>query len=1086
MLTRSLLTGLALYMLLLSCGCAGGRSSGAPIVEPAGAGAQAGAAGATLPALDKLPAPQRGLSIIGPGFFALPLDEMVARHGVTGGPGTLTLDGGAATAYVVYGVFGFDGDNGPTSARITTSSVSGQYFVAFSDYVGGVWQMAGPYTGSTEAEIPNTNAYLAAGAFTSPKGTCYLAVLCGPGDSLTLTGVELGVQGGVLGPQPPLSFSGDGEAPGFFLAWDNSSSYHDPDFAGYILQRAPQFGGSFSDLNPDVLKVPYFNDTTAAQDVLYRYRVCAQDASGNRSIWRNTVDGPVTAEKSPPVLQMDMPLGPLNGPSDVTFDLGGSFDPEGEGITTYTVSFATGPAPVSGASPLITVTLQPGCYMILAAVECAGPPARTASNMFRLVVYPRWQAAPVVVRDPSAPALLDLRRLQRASGTLNTTASRLTFCGFDMSNYGLCFRSAPASDPTAMALARLPIYMAPTGASEAFDVGASSFFAYSTAEALLLAQFDGAVASQQIASATPVSGKVAAAYDGSQIWAFYDESDGVNTNLQCVSFGTGSTFTVVPATGTLTAIDAQYNPATDTIDIVYGGSIAGTTEWARLDTASAAVVNSANLDPAAAALDIDLELDPLTGRPLVLYTHTSIHRFRELDAFNVWTPEVQVDNSVANFIPLDLIVDDGTRYAYFKTGPIGQAVLYRDDGASWSAVNTVAFSTDSALEVALVPQPDSPDRALVLDMDFSRDFHLAQLHDDGTDTDIWQLPHSDGQGFDLQAAAGTDGLHAVWRSISTLLTRHALSADGATWVDPGDIGAGFQDLGLAADGGGDVYFSCSHFGNAELYWWDGAALNLRSSFPNSSAHRPFLSQPPDGSLAWCAYDDATTTMHYVDVDEPVYTDDPVVMTTAPIWEGVANTLGTEQFWFGVVGGASVSSGSVNWSSIGDNSAAMIYDPLLDSSFNIYGTPLTMGRTFASTTYYGSIPVFPEQAMFCMRGRLINPTRYIVQSFESPVLDEIIIGKDYTLFGIEDLFSDDVRNTVSCALGNSATGLVLISSGDGARSYFAWSRYGEWEELPLPAGLDHLSLPQLVVGMDGRWHIIYKNWATDQMMCLSSL
>jgi hypothetical protein len=173
--------------------------------------------------------------------------------------------------------------------------------------------------------------------------------------------------------------------------------------------------------------------------------------------------------------------------------------------------------------------------------------------------------------------------------------------------------------------------------------------------------------------------------------------------------------------------------------------------------------------------------------------------------------------------------------------------------------------------------------------------------------------------------------------------------------------------------------------------------------------------------------------------------------------------------------------------VGAGLTAVLYDPLLGSSsvLDIYGSPLTAGRTFASTTYIGSIPTFPEQVVFCTRGRLINPVRYTVPMFNTPTLDDIVVGKDYSIFNFEEVFNDDVRNTVSCAMGYSATGLVLISSVDGARSYFAWSHFGDWEVLPLPEGIEHMCVPQLVVGMDGRWHVIYKNWHTDQMMCIST-
>jgi len=37
----------------------------------------------------------------------------------------------------------------------------------------------------------------------------------------------------------------------------------------------------------------------------------------------------------------------------------------------------------------------------------------------------------------------------------------------------------------------------------------------------------------------------------------------------------------------------------------------------------------------------------------------------------------------------------------------------------------------------------------------------------------------------------------------------------------------------------------------------------------------------------------------------------------------------------------------------------------------------------------------------------------------------------------------------------------------------------------PAELEYMSMPELIVGRDGRWHIVYKNYLTDQIMCRST-
>ena len=1086
MFSRTLAWICCTALCLLAAGC-GGRGSNLAGVSPdqpaAGAPATTPEISRGLPALAGLAQPGRELSLVGPGFFEIPLDEPVAQQDMTAIPGNITLDGGTSVAYVVYGVFGFDGDNGPTSARITASAVSTEYYVAFSDYVNNTWVTSGPFTGNAEVEIPNVDAYSSPEAYTSAQGTCYMTLLTGPGHSATFTKVELGVHGGVLGPMAPLNLSADGENP-FVLYWTSIIDSRDPDFAGYRLERAPLSDGDYAALTPEPIKENYFEDTTAVVGEVYRYRLCSEDTSGNRSVYRHLNAGPHLGSLADPVVVLDLPQGPLMGPANVTFDFTDAFDPEGEAITSYRLSFTWGIPDIDSPAPVISQMLQPGCYLIQAEVEVAGPPVRSSTNFYYLKVYPAWQSTPVVIREPQAPLVAPINRLRDCSATINTAAQRLTMFAADFEHVGISVWSAPADNPAALTLRRLPLYYPQISSGDAFDVGASTYYPYSTAEGLLLARFDGTTLEQLYDSSDSVSGKITAAYDGMLVWLITDNFDGLNTNLKFIdSSGSEPDFIAVPATGTLSAIDALYNPATDTVDVVYGDT--DSTEWVRIDTSTQSIVDSANLG-ATPADDIDLELDPATGRPIVLYSFTARHRFRQLDALNTWEAEVLVDNAVNNYIPLDLIVDDGARYTYFRTGPADQAVLYKETAGIWAPANTVSFAAASGYNVALVPQNGADDNALVFDLDSNFNSYLAQLHNDGTDSVLWQLAPSDAQGIDLQVAGGADGLHAVWRSGGTNFARHALSIDGGvTWSDPGDIGLGYSNLGITANEIGDIYFSCYNAGNAELYWWDGAVFNLRSAFPANSQHRPFLSTLPLSDTTWCAYETGTSTMHYVDAAEPAYVDNPEVMLENPIWEGVISS-GIEDYWFCLVSGAAPSDGYISWSLLGADDVVPLYEPAIPPLAELYDSPATWGRTLATTLAYGTFPGIAEQSVFITRGRLFNPVKYVAPLYTPPDMQDMIVGHDVSLFTLDSLFNEELRHTVSCGFGFSATGIVLLNSVDCSRTYFAWSNYTDWEELPLPAAAEHMFSPQLLVGRDGRWHLIYKNWETDQMLSLSTL
>ena len=53
-------------------------------------------------------------------------------------------------------------------------------------------------------------------------------------------------------------------------------------------------------------------------------------------------------------------------------------------------------------------------------------------------------------------------------------------------------------------------------------------------------------------------------------------------------------------------------------------------------------------------------------------------------------------------------------------------------------------------------------------------------------------------------------------------------------------------------------------------------------------------------------------------------------------------------------------------------------------------------------------------------------------------------------------------------------------------FFEWSNFGDWEQLPLPQGMHDDSLHELVIGPDGRWHIIYRDYVNDDLRIISTV
>ena len=114
-------------LVLALAGCGQGRSheglsAPTPGATPAVASGELGA----LPQLSALPAATHKMSLVGPGWAAIAPQETIATGHSSLGPGeALTLNAAGGMAYAIYGIAGFNGDNGPTSARITQSSMSG-------------------------------------------------------------------------------------------------------------------------------------------------------------------------------------------------------------------------------------------------------------------------------------------------------------------------------------------------------------------------------------------------------------------------------------------------------------------------------------------------------------------------------------------------------------------------------------------------------------------------------------------------------------------------------------------------------------------------------------------------------------------------------------------------------------------------------------------------------------------------------------------------------------------------------------------------------------------------------------------------
>src|SRR5690606_15395205 len=145
----------------------------------------------------------RSASIAGPGWYTLDLAYRSfgsSESGVAEDASALDISGAGSVAYCVLGVHGFDGDSYPTGPRADVSDVSGEYFLAHTNFLTGRWETAGPFTESTMHEYPEVSEASDPQLLTSGYSNHFVAIIVPDGSSLQLDLLQLGVHGGSEGP----------------------------------------------------------------------------------------------------------------------------------------------------------------------------------------------------------------------------------------------------------------------------------------------------------------------------------------------------------------------------------------------------------------------------------------------------------------------------------------------------------------------------------------------------------------------------------------------------------------------------------------------------------------------------------------------------------------------------------------------------------------------------------------------------------------------------------------------------------------------------------------------------------------------
>jgi len=1070
----------------------GSARGGTPAFQPSPEQQPAPPAASGLPSPRGIEGGERAASVAGPGWYPLDVLRSAQRANATVVAGTmLHLDSSTSLAYAVYGVEGFDGDNFPTSVKVNLDSITGQYFVAFSDYADGVWKYAGPFNGSAEVQIPSLLPSTSPTAYVSSGMVHYFAIFPESGSQLTISSLSQGVDGGSSGPAAPTTGAAAGGDAGCIVRWTLSISQWDPDFSGYALQRAPLLSGDYSDAFAGVTTQSQYFDATAAAGTTYRWRVAALDVSGNRSPWLSFTGGGDVGVNLPPVVQCTIPEGKLNGPRTVTFDLSASFDPEGDPITEYLVAPSGGAAPISSPTPQIDVSLQPGCYFVMLGVKAG----TTGLGMVQVKLYPQWRGSPVVVRAPSInrssvlPAISYLRLFVDPSD-----GQQYTF-GYDFTKLEYCVLANGVEHA-------LPGYLWPNSTGEPVKSGDDIFCPVITSHTVMLLRWTpSANAGHGSGSLTQVfpddvnvydplgANLVAAAPDaGGHIWVIYARVDGGPLNLYAQrGDGTATPITLVPNISSLDALDAQFNPGTGKIEIA-GADISGL-HWAEFDPVAGTLGVAAFIDLAGAQF-VDLEINPTTNRPSLLYMPpwpADRYVYTERDTFGVWSAGVYVDNSATNLIPADMTFAGSTPYALFALSD-NQGRLYQLSTAGGTVRNTPSAFAATGNLLSLQPTTGSDLRAAWRGSD-GKTLHRTLLAD-GTDTDAGSWDATEGQGLQMYAAAAPDGLHVIWYSLLAVTAHHMLSTDGgASWTPLPDISSAFN-LGLGSDKGGDLYLSYRDTGASKqaLRLWNPGGLTwddqgLDSACNNPSVHALLAASWLGDDIAWVRYDTSTSDIKVTTGNSgSPYFSFNFSSSRMPLWDGAA-TPGSllDPFYALTVGGGPYPSGGyVSHYEGATTDPKSLYPPVGNTPHDLLTNRFTAGNNFGAAEFatQGILFGYSDSVFYATHGETMAPIRY--QRGEFPEATALPLPANWSEF-----YERDLRRTVSAATLGGATAVAVIASLDGAEHYLEWSDFGHFEQLPMP-GIGDGIRPVIFPGTDGRWHLIYKEPSTDRIMCLSTL